>query len=211
MALQKNLNVSPYYDDFDPNKNFYKVLYKAGFPVQARELTTQQSIIQDQVEKFASRILKEGDNVVPGEYGVANPIPYVRLATLTQGATAEDFIGYTVTGVTSGVTAFVNFAVNATEDDDATFYVNYISSGATAEHETFIQGEVLESDTPNRLTATVGVDGISKPTSSTALGQGSLFTVSEGSYFINGFSVRNDADTITLDKYGTRPTYRVGL
>ena len=211
MALQKNLNVSPYYDDFDPNKNFYKVLYKAGFPVQARELTTQQSILQDQVEKFASRILKEGDNVVPGEYGVANPIPYARLATLTQGATAEDFIGYTVTGVTSGVTAFVNFALNATEDDDATFYVNYISSGATAEHETFIQGEVLESDTPNRLTATVGVDGISKPTSSSALGQGSLFTVSEGSYFINGFSVRNDADTIPLEKYNTRPTYRVGF
>ena len=67
MSLQKNLNVSPYYDDFDPQKNFYRVLYKAGLPIQARELTTQQSILQNQVETLMSRILKEGDNVVPGE------------------------------------------------------------------------------------------------------------------------------------------------
>ena len=36
----KDLNISPYYDDFDASKNFYKVLFKPGFPVQARELTT---------------------------------------------------------------------------------------------------------------------------------------------------------------------------
>ena len=44
MAQKTDLNVNPYYDDFDTEKNFYKVLFKPGYPVQARELTTLQSI-----------------------------------------------------------------------------------------------------------------------------------------------------------------------
>ena len=47
MKQKTNLNTSPYYDDFDQSKNFYKVLFKPGFPVQARELTSSQSISQD--------------------------------------------------------------------------------------------------------------------------------------------------------------------
>ena len=40
MSQKTNLNISPYYDDFDKYNNFYKVLFKPGHPVQARELTT---------------------------------------------------------------------------------------------------------------------------------------------------------------------------
>ena len=211
MSLQKNLNVSPYYDDFDPQKNFYRVLYKAGFPVQARELTQSQSILQDQIETLMSRLLKEGDNVVPGEYGMVNPASYVRCSSITQGSSALEYIGYTLTGVTSGVQAFVIHATDATADDDATFYVNYTSSGNTSEYSTFIEGEVLETDTPNRYTGVVGVTSVSKPVSTPAIGSGSLFFVKEGSYFIDGFAVRNDEQIITLDKYGVTPTYRVGF
>ena len=60
MAQKRNLNVNPYYDDFDRDKNFYKVLFKPGFPVQARELTSLQSILQNQVEEFGSHVFKEG-------------------------------------------------------------------------------------------------------------------------------------------------------
>ena len=49
MPKETNLNVSPYFDDFDPQSNYYKVLFKPGYPVQARELTTLQSILQNQV------------------------------------------------------------------------------------------------------------------------------------------------------------------
>ena len=211
MSLQKNLNVSPYYDDFDPKNNFYRVLYKAGFPVQARELTQSQSILQDQIETLMSRLLKEGDNVVPGEYGMVNPASYVRCSSITQGSTAAEYIGFTLTGVTSGVQAFVIHATDATADDDTTFYVNYTSSGNTSEYSTFIEGEVLETDTPNRYTGNVGVTSVSKPVSTSAIGSGSLFFVKEGSYFIDGFAVRNDEQIITLDKYGVVPTYRVGF
>ena len=191
MPLQTNLNISPYHDDFDPNKNFYRVLYKSGYPVQARELTQSQTILQDQVEKLASRILKEGDNVIPGEYSLNVPVSYVRASSITQGSTVDEYIGYTFTGVTSGVTAKVNHASPATDDDDATFFVNYESSGTTGEYTTFLEGETLESDTPNRYTATVGISTISKPIDTAPMGQGSLFTVKPGSYFVDGFIVRN--------------------
>ena len=66
MTQKTNLNISPYYDDFDPNNQFYKVLFKPGFPVQARELTTLQSGLQNQLESFGNHIFKDGSMVIPG-------------------------------------------------------------------------------------------------------------------------------------------------
>ena len=66
MPVKTNLNISPYFDDFDKADNFYKMLFKPGFPVQARELTGLQSILQNQIESFGSHIFKEGSMVIPG-------------------------------------------------------------------------------------------------------------------------------------------------
>ena len=43
MSQQTNLNVAPYFDDFDAANDYHRVLFKPGVPVQARELT--QSLI----------------------------------------------------------------------------------------------------------------------------------------------------------------------
>ena len=107
--LQLNTNVPPYHDDFDPLKNYYKVLYKPGFPVQARELTSMQSILQDQIEVLASRILKNGDQVNAGEFGFNNKEPYVRVSQSLR-VQPSDFVGYTLTGQSSGVVGKVQFA-----------------------------------------------------------------------------------------------------
>ena len=71
MPQKTNLNISPYYDDFDPNDQFYKVLFKPGFPVQARELSTLQSILQNQLESFGSHMFKDGSMVIPGNIAVS--------------------------------------------------------------------------------------------------------------------------------------------
>ena len=60
MALETNLNVSPYFDDFDSKKDFYKVLFQPGVAVQARELNQLQSILQNQIEKFGDHVFKRG-------------------------------------------------------------------------------------------------------------------------------------------------------
>ena len=67
MAQLTNLNVSPYYDDFNSDDNFHKVLFRPGFAIQARELTTLQSILQNQIEKHGEHIFKEGTVVIPGQ------------------------------------------------------------------------------------------------------------------------------------------------
>ena len=211
MPIQSNTNVSPYWDDFDPDKNFYRVLFKPGYPVQARELTQLQTILGDQVEKLASKFFKNGDNIVPGHYNLSIPTSYVRLSSITQGSRAKDFEGYTVTGVISGAKAYVNFAEEATDTDDHTFYVNYVDSGDTTEEVTFVEGEVLESDTPDFFTAQVGVKDTSKPITSPPIGFGSIFTVEEGSYYVNGFMVKNQRQTISLEKYDVTPTCEVGF
>ena len=62
-SLVTNLNVDPYYDDFDESKNFHRILFRPGFSVQARELTQLQSILQNQIDRFGAHIFKEGSPV----------------------------------------------------------------------------------------------------------------------------------------------------
>ena len=59
-------NTTPYFDDFDATKNFYKVLFKPGYAVQARELTTLQSMLQSQIEQIGDHFFKEGSLIIPG-------------------------------------------------------------------------------------------------------------------------------------------------
>ena len=66
MAQKTDLNVAPYYDDFDTTDNFHRVLFRPGFAVQARELTVLQSILQNQISSFGEHFFKEGSMVIPG-------------------------------------------------------------------------------------------------------------------------------------------------
>ena len=59
MALEE-LSQSPYYDDYDETKNFYRILFKPGLSVQTRELNQLQTILQKQVERHGSHVFKEG-------------------------------------------------------------------------------------------------------------------------------------------------------
>ena len=112
MPQQTNLNVAPYFDDFDATNDYHKVLFKPGFPVQARELTTLQSILQNQIEKFGKHFFKEGTKVIPGNTGYSQIYYCVQLENTFKGvpvsAYADQLVGTKITGQTSGVTAFVD-------------------------------------------------------------------------------------------------------
>ena len=211
MALQTNLNVPPYHDDYNEVDNYYQYLFKPGFPIQARELTGMQSMIQNQISTLAERFMKDGDNVVPGEFGLSSPVSYVRVSSITQGATPAEFIGYTFTGVTSGVQAECIFAVAETEADDITFYVQYTNSGNDSNLGNFIEGETLTTNTPNFYTAAVGLTGVSKPITSPPTGAGSLFDCREGYFYIDGYMVRSTRQTIVIGKYTTKESAIIGF
>ena len=110
-----NLDASPYFDDFDASKDFYKVLFKPGFPVQARELTTLQSILQNQVSSFGQHFFKEGAMVIPG--GITyNPNYNAVILNPQQGGIdislyLDQLIGVTIRGETSGIQAVPLLAI----------------------------------------------------------------------------------------------------
>ena len=66
MPATTDFNVAPYWDSFNIDNDFYRVLFRPGFAVQARELTTLQTILQNQIEQFGNHFFKEGTIVIPG-------------------------------------------------------------------------------------------------------------------------------------------------
>ena len=76
-----DLNIAPYYDDFDKDDNFHRVLFRPGFAIQARELTSLQSIMQNQVERFGRHMFQEGTVVIPGQVTYSDIVTNVQLAT----------------------------------------------------------------------------------------------------------------------------------
>lgn len=58
-----NLNSSPYFDDYNQDKNYHKVIFNPGKSVQSRELTQCQSDLQTQIGELSKFILSEGSKV----------------------------------------------------------------------------------------------------------------------------------------------------
>ena len=210
MSLLTNLNRKPYFNDYDPNTGYHDVLFKGGFPIQARELNSLQSALYHQIEELGGSFFMNGDQIENGGYSYQSPVDYVRLSSFTQGAKIEDFIGSIVRGVVSGAVAEVVYATPQTVDDDATMYVNYMSGGVDSQQKVFVEGETLESDTENNYTASVGLTNTSKPVTSPSIGFGSLFTAEPGAFWVNGRIVHTDRQTIPVDKYGTKGCGQVG-
>jgi len=83
MPSKTDFNVSPYFDDYDESKKFHRVMYRPAFAVQARELTTQQSITQNQIEKLGDHMFKHGAMVIPGETTIDLDYQAVKLTSFT--------------------------------------------------------------------------------------------------------------------------------
>jgi len=220
MPQNTDLNISPYYDDYDVNREYYKVLFRPGFPVQARELTTMQSMMQHQVESFGQHIFKEGSVVIPGELNINPDANSIVIQSSFLGTSVELYrdklTDLTLTGVTSGVEARVTYSIDATTSEKGfiTLYLRYTGSGGTeSETATFIDNEqvfankdiifgdqIIEAGTPCAQLVPSG-----------AIQQGSLANIKQGVYFVRGFFVDVFEQTIILDQYTINPSYRIGL
>ena len=220
MAQKTNLNINPYYDDFSSDKNFYKVLFKPGFPVQARELTGLQSLLQNQVESFGNHIFKEGSVVSPGNFTYDGQFYAVKLNPTQSGIDISlyinEFIGKTITGSESGTTAKIQKVVLTSESSEVeylTIYVKYLDSDDNLEFNQFQDGELLSTDenvTYGNTTITAGTSFASLITSG-ATAIGSAAYIGNAVYFVRGYFVNVTPQTLILDYYTNTPSYRVGF
>jgi hypothetical protein len=223
MSQQINLNVAPYFDDFNANNDYHKVLFKPGAPVQARELTTLQSILQNQINKFGQHFFKEGAKVIPGNTGYTQLYYCVQLQNTFLGVPVEAYvsqlIGTKITGQTSGVSAVVDKVLFSRDSErgNLTLYINYLNS-STQNNATqvFSDGESLVSNTTiasgllgNSSIAVGQPFAVTIANNSTAIG--SAFNITDGIYFVHGNFINVKTETLILDQYNNRPNYRVGL
>ncbi len=220
MPQKTNLNINPYYDDFNKEDNFYKVLFKPGFPVQARELTTLQSELQNQIESFGSHMFKEGSMVVPGNVNYDSQHYSIRINEEHLGIPVslyvDQLIGKRLKGETSGIVVSVDsykLAGDTPEITNLTLFINYVESGedntiAVLEdgEQLIIQETITYGNTPINEGETVAtlVD-------SDASAIGCAVGISSGVYFIRGTFVDVATDILVLDPYTNTPSYRVGL
>ena len=223
MPQQTNLNVAPYFDDFDATNDYHKVLFKPGFPVQARELTTLQSILQNQIEKFGQHFFKEGSKIIPGNTGYSQIYYCVQLENTYQGvpvaAYVDQLIGTKITGQNSGVTAFVDSVIlpEDSERGNLTLYINYLNSSTSnnstqifSDGEPLVCNESLSSGLLGNSTIAPGTP-LALTLSTSAAATGSVFQIDSGIYFIRGNFVNVNKESLVLDQYSTTPSYRIGL
>lgn len=222
MPQSTNLNKTPYYDDFNPEKNFYKVLFKPGVTVQTRELTTLQSILQNQIEKFGSKFFNNGGVVIPGNTAYIPVYNAVEVERIYKGINVEDYfsslIGQTLTGVDSGITAkVVNvLKANKSERERTTIYVKYLTSATDFETEIFSAGEELTTNLDIPLGSGFILQGepvlqIADPVGRNPFSVGTAARIEEGVYFVRGYFVDVQSQEIILEQYSNTPSYRVGL
>ena len=231
MPQETNLNVSPYFDDFNAIKNYHKVLFKPGYPVQARELTTTQTIIQNQIESFADHIFKEGSRVVGGDVSYNSTATAVILQNEYLGLDIERYLPFleniTIIGRTSGVRARVYDYIpkEVSVLNKHTIYVEYLSSGELdgVPVDVFLNGEVLELES-SVFIEDLGLGGEEEFETTIQSGEGFAITDPENSYavagivylnagiyYIRGFFVEVEDDYLILDQYTNQSNYRVGL
>lgn len=223
--MPKNtFNTDPYFDDFDETKNFHKILFKPKFPVQTRELNQSQSIINNQIERFGNHIFKHGSMVADSTTSYNNKMDYVRLKDLanTEESEAVDtglLIGKRLVGKTTGITADVILSTEVTENDPPTVYIKYLTSSEDGLNKVFLDGEELTVyDNNNNAVYSVSVrcptcQGSVEPITETTkpTGKSSVFSVTEGTWYVFGHFVHIPDQIIILDKYDTVPSTEVGF
>jgi len=211
-TLTTDFNVAPYYDDYDQNKEFYRILYRPGYAVQGRELTQSQTLLQKQISRFGSHVFKEGSIVIPGNFAlhcnnsVIGPTYYVKVKdndNSNNSVNITQFQDQTITGATSGIIADINFVLDGTEasGNTKTIYVDYRTvSNSNSSIKTFQAGEVLNSNAGTLVVV-----------SSAPTGTASSFRISEGVIFAKEHFIYFPTQQIIISRYDDTPTAKVGF
>jgi hypothetical protein len=216
MGITTDFNVAPYYDDYNEDKNFHKVLFKPAVAVQARELTQLQSILQNQVERFGENILRQGSIVKGGNFVESNSLAYVKIRDLQsngQPVIMSNYVNLYAQGQLTGVKAVVELTATGLESqapDLNTLFVKYLGASTKVgqiNKRVFQAGEIIDlySDVDfNTLTA-YSVTVATEEIDADPVGYCYSTKCSDGVVFQKGHFVRFDAQTTVVSKYGTEP------
>lgn len=203
--MTMNFNTAPYFDDFDPSNNFYKVLFKPGYAVQARELNQLQSILQHQIASMGNHVFKKNSIVIPGGISLNTAADIVTIGQVTDPSV---LIGTTITNASNFdptddstldgyITAVVLGTRSATDTEPAALYVKYFKTqddGRAA----FNPGEEIKTVGDTLITFTVD------PTFGASVGK--VATISAGTFYTKEHFVDVARQSIIVELSSTTTT-----
>lgn len=211
-----------YFDDFNEDKRYYRILFRPSVAVQARELTQLQTILQNQVSRLGDYNFKDGSIVDGIHLTYRYPFPFVRLADTfnanTSKAVTEYDQNYLITNSANGtiaVKAYIGYSARgykANYPDTNIWYLTYVQTGKDGSNNDvneFKSGDTLYVyDTTQDRTSALDpgklLDSISVITSNStvnATGYGYGVTTQPGIIYQKGFFATVPRQTAIIRKY----------
>lgn len=195
-------NAEPYYDDFESengakDNNYMRILFRPGYAVQARELTQIQSILQNQIKQFGDHIFKDGSPVYGGHISLDTSVDYVILQTSYDGTDIDpqDFSNKVIFN----------------QSGSAKIRAKVISVDEKQTYPTLMVRYLRGTKFPDANVITTSSGSVAQLANTSATGTGSIASIDEGVFYVNGFFVQVASQSIVLDAYNNSPSYKIGL
>jgi hypothetical protein len=205
--MAMNFNTGPYFDDFDPENHFYRVLFKPGYAVQARELNQLQSILQHQVSSVGKHLFKKNAMVIPGGIALHTTADIVSISGVEDPST---LVGQTITNagafdptddstLDGYITAVVLASRDATDTAPPAIYVKYFKT-QTDGRGVFVQSEALKTVNPSGSVTSFSVDSTIGATI------GKVASLNEGTFFTKDIFVDASSQSVIVEVDGSNVT-----
>ena len=216
---------STYFDDYDENKKYYRILFRPSVALQARELNQIQSIAQNQISRFGDHVFKEGSIVDGVSLSRFSRTPFVRLVddflTNTYGFDNIESVtdGFLITNGNNSNTAVRAVTFLGKKGFQSNYpvtnrlYLQYIYTGKDGSNNdvtSFSNGQTLYIYSANQeplgtlsntnIIATINVF-TTNATANAAVGESYMVGVSDGVIYQKGFFQKVDKQYTLVNEF----------
>ena len=193
-------SIEPYNDDFQQNaldNNYVRILFKPGRAVQARELTQIQSIVQNQIKQFGDHVFQNGSPVIGGNLTLDNKVKFIKLQETFNNSDidVDEFNGKVIINP-DGTSQAKVMATYFPPEGTPTLLIKYITGVELADAEVI---RIIGTQTQAQLV------------SSSANGFGTVCSINEGVFYVDGFFVQVPDQTAVVSPYSTVANVKIGL
>jgi len=207
--MTKLFNFDPYYDDFNEDRNFMRILFRPGYSVQARELTQLQTILSNQIEKFGNHIFKNGSPIIGGKVSLDDRAYYLIVNTQynNEDVVLETFLNKIVVSYNSSkiVRAKV-IAIDNTVSSTPILILKYLS------------GDFFEEEDELKI---YGENVFAQARTDNAVGRSYIASIQDGVYYFKGQFVKVTPQFLVLEAFyrlgyntetvNVQPSYKIGI
>src|SRR5579885_1120064 len=209
---------SQYFDDWyapsdaDPTvlrgqaNDYHRILFRPKFAVQSRELTQLQTLLNEQINRLGRAEFKDGDAVTGGQLSLdcsvisGQVLPTTNLVALFNRTTNQGKFVFDTSNTV--VKAHVLQFLSADEGQTTNSYLVYKSQTSTP----FSPGTVVQAADDATITATFAAGA-----NADVFSKASIISIDDGVFFVSGFLVEVAKQSIVLNPFSDRPSYRIGL